>query len=206
MLNFNGVEPSSIHYGDKEPELWTGANGEWKKLHPSREVVAFSGPMRWMQYSRARRPLVDELEKRGLDYRTVEEIPFDLDLTEATDTSHLFESFRALKRQPRVIWPDGDVNMERMYQHCSNIEYVQPPPKAADLMHFAFWGCEKLEYIPDIDTSDASGFQSTLRDTPLLKDGNVRFIGRGRNPYYFQTIDNSGLTRLPFYDEQGNPI
>ena len=57
-----------------------------------------------------------------------------------------------------------------------------------------------------LDTGRATRMVSMFRDCTSLTDGNVRCIGKHPNVTTYEMIFNSGLTREPFYDTDGNPI
>ena len=74
----------------------------------------------------------------------------------------------------------------------------------ATRMDYMFSGCSALTSVPDMNASKASKMRNMFDGCVALTDGNVKLIGK--NPYadMANMIDNSGLTKLPFYDASGN--
>lgn len=106
----------------------------------------------------ARNQFRSALEDRGLDYQTVEYLPFDIDLVGAGSARELFQ------------------------------------------------GCSSLKSVPNMDTTGVTDMRGMFYGCSSLTDGNVRLIGRNSKVKTTNMIDNSGLTRPPFYDSAGNPI
>ena len=124
------------------------------------------------------------LAERGLDYRTVTEIPFNLDIQTA-DLYRLFYDMAALRTAPAMD-TSGVTRMTQMFQNCSS-----------------------LTYIPDMDTSEVTNTANMLRGTASLQDGYVRLIGMHPDltaSRRLSMITGSALTREPFFDTEGNPI
>ena len=69
-----------------------------------------------------------------------------------------------------------------------------------------FYDCSSLMQLPDITTSHVTNMNNMFRNCASLTDGNVRLIGRHPSVSTSYMITGSGLTRLPFYDTNGNPI
>lgn len=130
--------------------------------------------------------LLAALDERGLDYRTVTEIPFNVEIGPTTTSLYrLFRDMAALRTAPAMN-TSGVTNMQQMFQ-----------------------GCTSLTYIPDLDTSGVTSMGSMLRDTESLQDGYVRLIGMHPNltaSSRLSMIRGSALTREPFFDTEGNPI
>ena len=99
-----------------------------------------------------------KLTEYGEDYRTVEEIPFEIDTGESS-------------------------NLDSMFR-----------------------GCSSLTTVPDMDTSQVTSMYDMFRGCSALTDGNVRLIGKHPRVDTARMIQNSGLTREPFYDSSGQPI
>ena len=122
------------------------------------------------------------LVKHGLNYKTVEELPFNLDTSNVTKMSSMFRGCSSL-----VSVPDLDTsqvtNMYGMFQDCSS-----------------------LVSVPDLDTSRVRIMGYMFYNCSSLTDGNVRLIGRHPSVSTFNMLTGSGLTREPFYDTSGNPI
>ena len=118
----------------------------------------------------------------GVDYRTVKELPFLLDTSQATVLADMFYGCSSLTTVP-------DLDTSRVTD-----------------MSFMFWGCSSLTRVPDLDTRRVTNVSFMFRDCSSLTDGNVRCIGRHPSVNTQSMILGSGLTRLPFYDTNGNPI
>ena len=69
-----------------------------------------------------------------------------------------------------------------------------------------FYACSSLTTVPDMDTSQVTNMRQMFRNCSSLTDGNVRLIGKRRGVDTSLMIQNSGLTRKPFYDINGRPI
>ena len=120
--------------------------------------------------------------QHGVDYRTVQELPFLLDTSQATNLSYMFYGCSSLTTVP-------DLDTSR-----------------ATNMANMFYGCSSLTTVPDLDTFQATNMIGMFRGCSSLTDGNVRCIGRHTSANTSNMILGSGLTRLPFYDTNGNPI
>jgi len=69
-----------------------------------------------------------------------------------------------------------------------------------------FYDCSSLMQLPDMTTSHVTNMNNMFRNCASLTDGNVRLIGRHPSVSTSYMITGSGLTRMPFYDTNGNPI
>lgn len=116
----------------------------------------------------------------GTTYQTVETLPFRLDTSQATNLTTMFVNCSALK-----IVPPMDT---------SNVT------DASDL----FRGCAALEFVPDLDAHNLTRAFSMFEGCTSLMDGNVRLIGKHLEVATNNMIWNSGLTREPWYDAEGN--
>ena len=122
------------------------------------------------------------LTARGLDYQTVTEIPFGIELVGTGSARDMFRGCAAL-----TSVPDMDTS-------------------SVTTMRYMFQGCVALTHVPDMDTSGVTDMYAMFLGCSSLTDGNVRLIGRHPNVNTVGMIDASGLTREPFYDAAGNPI
>ena len=124
----------------------------------------------------------------GVNYATVQELPFLLDTSTAT---HLGGAF-----------PAGG-----MFNGCVALTTV-PPMDTSNVtsMTSMFYGCSSLVYVPDMNTSKATSVVRMFENCSSLTDGNVSLIGKHPSVGTANMITGSGLTRLPFYDTNGNPI
>ena len=132
--------------------------------------------------TQARNQLRAALADRGLDYKTVTEIPFEIELVGSGSAQNMFYDCAALTSVPGL--------------DTSNVTN----------MTYMFYRCSSLTSVPDMDTSQVTNANSMFRYCAALTDGNVRLIGRHPSVKTDFMIRDSGLTRLPFYDAAGNPI
>ena len=166
----------------------------------------------------------------GTTYDTVEELPFDLDTSQATNLLGLFDGCSNLTAVSKLdtssvtnmgamfnrcssltAVPELDTssvtNMGDMFYGCSSLTAVpELDTSSVTNMSTMFSGCSSLAYVPDLRTSSVTFMLSMFEKCSSLTDGNVRLIGKHPSVFTNQMIAGSGLTRLPFYDEQGNPI
>ena len=69
-----------------------------------------------------------------------------------------------------------------------------------------FEQCRKLVFVPDLATSNVTTINSMFYYTTALTDGNVRLIGKKSGVNVQWAINGSGLTRVPFFNANGQPI
>lgn len=73
-------------------------------------------------------------------------------------------------------------------------------------LSYLFFGCSALAAIPDLHVAHVTNAANMFNGCSSLTDGNVRLIGKHPSVNTDFMINNSGLTREPFYDAAGNPI
>ena len=130
----------------------------------------------------ARNWLRGKLTEYGEDYRTVQELPFEIDSSQAT-------------------------RMSRMFYGCSSLTTVPAMDTSqATRMDSMFYDCSSLTAVPDMNTHNVTTTASMFNGCSSLTDGNVRLIGKNQQVRTAGMIANSGLTRNPFYDSSGQPI
>ena len=142
----------------------------------------------------------------GVDYRTVQELPFLLDTSQATNLNSMFYGCSSL-----VTVPDLDTsqatNLYGMFDGCRSLTKVPDlNTSQATILTYMFYNCASLTTVPDLETSQATSLNYMFYGCSSLRDGNVRCIGRHPSANTTGMISGSGLTRLPFYDTNGNPI
>ena len=118
----------------------------------------------------------------GVAYQTVQTLPFRLDTSSARSLAYMFQGCSSLTSVPGLNISTA-TNLSYMFQNCSS-----------------------LTTVPDLDTSKATSLVGMFTGCSSLTDGNVRCIGRHTSANTSNMILGSGLTRLPFYDTNGNPI
>ena len=115
-----------------------------------------------------------ELSDRGLDYQTVEELPFEIELVGTGSTQYMFEGCSSLTSVPDMDTSQV-TNMTSMFN-----------------------GCSSLTSVSDMDTSQVTDMRWMFLNCSALTDGNVRLIGRHPNVTTTGMITGSGLTREPW--------
>ena len=171
-----------------------------------------------------------KLAEYGEDYRTVEEIPFEIDSSQVTNMSQMFRGCSSLTTVPDmdtrnatsmsgmfrgcsslIAVPAMDTSnvtdMSSMFNGCSSLTTgpAMDTSQATD-MRYMFRDCSSLTTVPDMDTRNATTVSDMFRGCSSLTDGNVRLIGKRTGVSTVRMIQDSGLTREPFYDINGQPI
>ena len=200
----------SIHFGGKKvKEMYWGGQKIREAWYEGRRV--FSGkPVEVMPPTPgtydARDWLRAKLTEYGEDYQTVEEIPFEIDSSNATTMREMFRDCSSLTTVPDM--DTGQVtNMWSMFYGCSSLTTVPDMDTArVTTMREMFYGCSSLTTVPDMDTGQVTRVVYMFYGCSSLTDGNVRLIGKRSTVATTSMIANSGLTREPFYDSSGQPI
>ena len=152
-MHIDGKKVTAMYWaGRKIREAWYGGERVF-----SGKPVEVMPPISGSGWD-ARDWLRAKLAEYGEDYRTVEEIPFEIDSGQVTNMSQMFR------------------------------------------------GCSSLTTVPDMDTRNATSMSDMFRGCSSLTDGNVRLIGKHPGVSTVRMIQDSGLTREPFYDSSGQPI
>lgn len=146
--------------------------------HRRREVVKITLGTGYEASNQLRAALAD----RGLDYETVTEIPFEIELVGTGATRNMFFGCAALTHAP-----------------------VMDTSQVTDMIYM-FYNCAALTHVPDLHTAQVTNVFRMFHYCSSLTDGNARLIGKHPNVITLDMILGSGLTRLPFYDTNGNPI
>ena len=147
-----------------------------------------------------------KLTEYGEDYRKVEEIPFEIDTSQVTNMGDMFDGCSSLIAVPPMDTSQV-TNMYGMFSRCSSLTTV-PDMDTSQVTDMAamFSRCSSLTTVPDMDTSQVTNMYDMFRGCSALTDGNVRLIGKHPRVNTARMIQNSGLTREPFYDINGQPI
>ena len=166
---------------------------------PSNEVVitGTSG-------TEARNNFRAALAERGLDYKTIKTVPFLLDTSQVTNMNSMLNGCAALTSVPDMD-TSNVTNMGYMFNGCAALTSV-PDMDTSNVtnMYCMFFGCSSLTSVPDMDTSNVTSMGYMFNGCAALTDGNVRCVGKKSGVSTSNMISNSGLTRLPFYDTNGN--
>ena len=144
------------------------------------------------------------LAARGLDYKTVKTVPFFLDTSQVTNMRSMFIGCAALTSVPEMDTSQA-TDMSYMFSDCPSLTSVpEMDTSKVTNMSRMFSRCSSLTSVPDIDTSNVTNMSYMFSSCAALTDGNVRCIGKKSDVNTSSMITNSGLTRLPFYDTNGN--
>ena len=224
----------SMHIdGKKITEMYWGGQKIREAWYEGRRV--FSGkPVEVMPPTPgtydARDWLRAKLTEYGEDYQTVEEIPFEIDSSNATTMWEMFRDCPSLITVPEMD-TSSVTTMRTMFQHCHALTTVPDMDTSqVTIMDYMFYSCSSLTTAPEMDTSSVTSMREMFRDCSSLTtvpdmdtsqvtrvmymfygcssltDGNVRLIGKRSTVATTSMIANSGLTREPFYDINGQPI
>ena len=196
-LQINGKTIGNVFYGSTQiAEVYRGSTLVWQNV-PKVTITGTSG-------TQARDSFRAALAERGLDYNTVETVPFSLDTSNVTSMESMFQACYALKSVPDMD-TSNVTKMKYMFHSCSSLTSVPDmnTSKVTD-MYGMFRSCSSLTLVSDMNTSNATDVRYMFQNCRALTDGNVRCIGKRSGVYISNMIVNSGLTRLPFYDVNGN--
>ena len=108
-------------------------------------------------------------------------------------------------------WGARDWLRSKLEDYGENYQTVTEIPFEIDSSHATtmremFRDCSSLTTVPDMDTSQVTDMTDMFRNCSSLTDGNVRLIGKRTGVITARMIQDSGLTREPFYDSSGQPI
>ena len=142
----------------------------------------------------------------GESYETVTELPFEIDSSQATKMNSMFEGFSALTTVPDMDTRNA-TDMSDMFRGCSSLTTV-PDMDTSQVTNMGsmFGWCSSLTTIPDMNTHNVTDTSYMFYVCSALTDGNVRLIGKHPDVGTVGMIQDSGLTREPFYDSSGQPI
>ncbi|WP_238525947.1 DUF285 domain-containing protein [Corynebacterium nuruki] len=128
----------------------------------------------------------------------------EMETSQVTGMGSMFSGCSALTQVPDM--DTGQVtNMGSMFSGCSALTTV-PEMDTGQVTNMGsmFSGCSALTQVPDMDTSQVTNMRNMLRNCSSLTDGHIRLIGKNKSLDTLTMITGSGLTRLPFYDKNGN--
>ena len=223
-MHIDGKKVTAMYWGGRKiREAWY----EGKRVFSGKPVEVMPptvGPYDAMDWLRA------TLTEYGESHETVKELPFEIDSSQVTDMLNMFQNCHALTSVPAMdtrnvaymgnmfggCWsltsvPDMDTskvtNMSSMFSDCSSLTVV-PEMDTSNVtnMGYMFDTCRALTSVPDMDTSKVTFVGFMFRECSSLTDGGVRLIGKHPDVVTVGMIQNSGLTREPFYDINGQPI
>lgn len=175
-LTVGGAPVNAVYVGSTPVlEVYVGSQKIWPTTRETVQITLGTT-------TQARDQLRSALADRGLDYQTVTEIPFDIELVGSGSVQQMFNGCTALTHAP-------DLDTSQVTS-----------------MSFTFSGCASLTYVPDMDTAQATDTRYMFNNCAALTDGNVRLIGRHPDVNTSFMITGSGLTREPWYTADGKPI
>ncbi|MGJ4148894.1 BspA family leucine-rich repeat surface protein [Corynebacterium macclintockiae] len=119
----------------------------------------------------------------GQDYKTVTELPFDIDSRNATDMSGMFDGCLSLTAVPQMDTRNV-TNMGTMFILCSALTVVPEmnTSRVTD-MGFMFYGCSSLTAVPQMNTSQVTNMKLMFNDchsltaVPQMDTRNVTKMG-----------------------------
>ncbi|MGP5147161.1 BspA family leucine-rich repeat surface protein [Corynebacterium variabile] len=181
-ITINGSGVDSVHIdGETIGSIWVDGAQVWSSA-PKREVVKINNAHGYL--SGPGGDLGAAIKAHGLDYKTMTELPFDLDTSGVTDMMNMFYGCAALKTIPEMD-TSGVTDMRDMFKRCSSLESV-PEMDTGNVYHAMsmFEGCSSLETIPALDTHSLqvanSMFEgcSSLETIPALDTSKVESLAR----------------------------
>ena len=223
-IHIDGKKITAMYWGgQKIREAWYGG----ERVFSGKPVEVMPPTPNWYD---AQDWLRGRLTEYGESYQTVKEIPFEIDTGESSNLDSMFRGCSSLTTVPDMdtsqvtdvqsmfrgctsltTVPDMDTsqvtNMLSMFDGCSSLTTapVMDTSQATD-MRSMFRDCSSLTTVPDMDTRNVTDMSDMFRGCSSLTDGNVRLIGKRTGVNTVRMIQNSGLTREPFYDSSGQPI
>ena len=223
-MHIDGKKITEMYWGgQKIREAWYGG----ERVFSGKPVEVMPPTPNWYD---AQDWLRGRLTEYGESYQTVKEIPFEIDTGESSNLDSMFDGCSSLTTVPDMdtsqvtnmssmfyrcssltTVPDMDTsqvtNMQSMFEGCSSLTTapVMDTSQVTD-MRSMFYDCSSLTTVPDMDTSNVTDMFGMFENCSSLTDGNVRLIGKHPRVVTTSMIDNSGLTREPFYDSSGQPI
>lgn len=221
-LILGGVSPQDLILDGQPVSLWVGGNPPVKVWPTVVQITLGTGMQARDQFRAA-------LADFGLNYQTVEEVPFEIEMVGSGSAQHLFEGCFALTSVPNLdtrnvtnmnnmfayctaltsvpaMNTSNVTNMSSMFDTCSALTHA-PTMDTSNVtdMNGMFSGCGALTHVPDMDTSQVTNMDYMFFVCTSLTDGNVRLIGKHPNVSTDSMISVSGLTREPWYNADGTP-
>ena len=223
-MHIDGKKITAMYWaGQKIREAWY----EGQRVFSGKPVEVMPPTPNWYD---AQDWLRGRLTEYGESYQTVKEIPFEIDTGESSNLDSMFRGCSSLTTVPDmdtsqvtnmqsmfrdcsslIAVPDMDTSqvteMQSMFDGCSSLTTapVMDTSQATD-MRSMFRDCSSLTTVPDMDTRNVTLMNDMFRGCSSLTDGNVRLIGKRTGVITARMIQDSGLTREPFYNSSGQPI
>lgn len=179
---FGGRKAGEMYYeGRKIREAWyegqrvytAGSGGKPVEVMP--RIDSYWGANDW---------LINKVSEYGEDYRTVAELPFEIDVSQAGRAAGMFQGCNGL-----VVAPRMDT------RHIENMEAM-------------FRGCKALVTVLPMNIGLVTEMPRMFAGCASLTDGNVHLVSeKGTKPRYRDDmLFGSSLTREPFFTPDGRPI
>lgn len=109
-----------------------------------------------------------KLAEYGEDYRTVTELPFDIDSRNATNMRVMFADCSALTTVP-ALDTARMTTMSGMFQNCSSLTTVpEMDTRNVTNMAYMFNGCSALTTVPQLDTRNVTTMRTMFQDCRSL--------------------------------------
>lgn len=202
-LIIGGVSASDLIMDGQSVSLYIGGSPP-VKVWPTRETVQITLDTAFQARNQLRAALAD----RGLDYKTVEELPFDIELVGTGSTLGMFAGCSALTSVPPMDTSQV-TDMMGMFLNCTSITSVPAmDTRRVTNMSGMFEACSSLTYVPDMDASqveDMSGMFfgcSSLTHAPAMHTGSVTRMSsmfQGCSSLaYVPDMDTSSVTDMSF--------
>ena len=138
------------------------------------------------------------LTARGLDYTTITEVPFDIELVGTGGAIQLFRGCASLATVPPLDTSQV-TNMNGFFQECPSLVTV-PPLDTSNVVYapsmFAY--CRSLTSVPTMDAANIVNVDYMFVGCVALTDGNALLINKHPNVTTTGMISGSGLTREPW--------
>ena len=203
-LVIGGVSARDLVMDGHSVSLYVGGSPPVKvwPASPASEVVQITLGTGYQARNQFRAALLD----RGLAYQTVQELPFEIELVGTGVAWSMFYGCSSLTHVP-ALDTSSVTDMTYMFRECTSLTSV-PAMNTSQVtsMNSMFWNCAALTSVSDMDTSQVTDMSFMFYNCSALTDGNVRLIGKHPQVNTTNMITDSGLTREPFYDTNGNPI
>ena len=180
------------HQGRKVKEIWHMGRRVYSSSKPVEVMPPMTGDF-WAQSW-----LRGKLAEYGEDYKTVTELPFDIDSRNAANMRSMFSDCSSLTSVPELDTRQV-TTMRSMFFRCSSLTSVpQMDTSQVTDMAYMFSDCSSLTSVPELDTRQVRDMTKMFWNCARLTDGNVRLNGRRLFVTTTDMITGSGLTREPF--------
>lgn len=186
-----GVSPQDLIMDGNSVSLWVGGNPPVKVWPTVVQITLGPGYEAQTQFRAA-------LADYGLDFQSVTEIPFDIELVGSGATAGMFWGCESLTTAPEMD-TSNVTDMQYMFWNCSSLTHVpEVDTSQVTRMDGMFGHCSSLTNVPDLYTAKVTNMDYLFYGCESLTDGNALLMGR--HPYVTTAdmITDSGLTREPF--------